>query len=148
WTPKGYDWVHQRFIEQQNPDYRLTQASPKENIHLPTDFYDKLKDAYAERFYRQEALGEYLDVFGGNTYYAFSDENLQDLTYHPRLGLCWALDFNVDPMCSVICQIEERKTRDWKAPNPRTRILRVLDEMVLPDSNTEAAVHEFIRRTA
>ena len=68
--------MHKRFVEQPRPDYRLVQATPKENIHLPPDFYDQLKEAYAERFYRQEALGEYLDVFGGNAYYAFSEDNI------------------------------------------------------------------------
>ncbi len=27
------------------------QATPSENLHLPEDFYDSLKDVYAERFY-------------------------------------------------------------------------------------------------
>ena len=148
WTPKGYDWVHKRFVEQQHKDYCLVQATPRENIHLPPDFYDQLKEAYAERFYRQEALGEYLDVFGGNAYYAFSENNIRESTYDRNLGLCWALDFNVDPMCSVICQIEEVRVRPWDPPNRRTRVLRVIDEIVLPNSNTEAAVQEFMRRTA
>jgi hypothetical protein len=147
WTPKGYDWVHHRFVEQQHPDYHFVQATPKENTHLPSDFYDQLKQAYAERFYRQEALGEYLDVYGGNAYYAFSEENIREVEYDPGLGLCWALDFNVDPMCAVICQIEEHRQRSWHPSNPSARLVRVLDEIILPDSNTEAAVREFIRRT-
>jgi PBSX family phage terminase large subunit len=148
WTPKGYDWVYRRFIEQQHPDYRLVQATPRENIHLPADFYDQLKEAYAERFYRQEALGEYLDVFGGNAYYAFGEENVREVEYDPGLGLCWALDFNVDPMASVICQIEEQKTRPWPPYYTAMKRLRVLDEIVLSDSNTQDAAAEFIRRTA
>jgi PBSX family phage terminase large subunit len=148
WTPKGYDWVHKRFIEQQHPDYRMVQATPRENIHLPADFYEQLKEAYADRFYRQEALGEYLDVFGGNAYYAFSEENMREVEYDPCLGLCWALDFNVDPMSSVICQIEENKTRSWPPYYTATKRLRVLDEIVLSDSNTQDAAAEFIRRTS
>jgi phage terminase large subunit len=147
WTPKGYDWVHHRFVEQQHSDYHLVQATPKENIHLAPDFYDQLRQAYAERFYRQEALGEYLDVYGGNAYYAFSEENIREMEYDPGLGLCWALDFNVDPMCSVICQIEDYRQRPWHPSNPSAQVVRVLDEIILPDSNTEAAVREFIRRT-
>ena len=38
WTPKGYDWVYRQFVEQQDPDYRLVQATPRENVHLPGDF--------------------------------------------------------------------------------------------------------------
>ena len=146
WTPKGYDWVHQRFLEQRSPEYRLVQATPKENTHLHADFYDQLKESYAERFYRQEVLGEYLDISGGNSYYAFSEENVRKVGYDAGLGLCWALDFNVDPMCSVICQIEEIKVRPWLPVSDR--MLRVVDEIVLKDSNTEAAVEEFISRTS
>lgn len=148
WTPKGYDWVHHRFVEEQHPDYRLVQATPKENTYLPPDFYDQLKESYAERFYRQEVLGEYLDIFGGNAYYAFCEENVRPVEYDPSLPLCWALDFNVDPMCSLICQIEEYKPRAWSPPWACSKVLRVLDEIVLSDSNTEASAEEFIHRTA
>jgi len=147
WTPKGFDWVHHRFIEQQSSDYRLIQATPKENVHLPADFYDRLKDSYAELFYRQEVLGEYVDIFGGHAYYAFSDRNVEPSRYHPNLPLCWALDFNVDPMCSVICQMEEWKRTPWaRAPYECRKTLRVLDEIVLSNSNTMEAVEEFIYR--
>jgi PBSX family phage terminase large subunit len=147
WTPNGYDWVHHRFIEQQSPDYRLVQATPKENVHLPEDFYDRLKDSYAELFYRQEVLGEYVDIIGGNAYYAFSEENVEPAKYNPNLPLCWALDFNVDPMCSVICQIEEWKRTPWARASYETRkTLRVLDEIILSNSNTMEATAEFIYR--
>ena len=147
WTPKGYDWVYHRFIEQQSPDYRLIQATPKENVHLPKDFYDRLRDSYAELFYRQEVLGEYLDVFGGNAYYAVSDQNVEPAKYDPNLPLCWALDFNVDPMCSVICQMEEWKQTSWaRSPYETKKELRVLDEIVLSNSNTMEATEEFIHR--
>lgn len=147
WTPKGYDWVYERFMERHTEDCRLVQSSPKENVHLPEGFYDRLQHAYDERFYRQEVLGEYLDIFGGNAYYAFSEENIAEVQYEGALGLCWALDFNVDPMCSVIAQIEEWKPRSWDPAYASYRVLRVLDEIVLKDSNTEAAAAEFIRRT-
>jgi PBSX family phage terminase large subunit len=147
WTPKGYDWVHHRFLEQQSPDYRLVQATPKENVHLPEDFYDRLKDSYAELFYRQEVLGEYLDIFGGNAYYAFSDENIEPAKYNPNLPLYWALDFNVNHMSSVICQIDEWKRTTWAtAPYECKKTVRVLDEMVINDSNTSEAAEEFIHR--
>jgi phage terminase large subunit len=147
WTPKGYDWVYRRFLEQPGRDYRLVQATPKENVHLPADFYDRLKDSYAELFFRQEVLGEYLDIYGGNAYYAFSNENIEPATYNPDLPLYWSLDFNVDPMCSVICQIEDWKRVPWAAmPYERTKMLHVLDEIVLSNSNTVEATEEFIRR--
>lgn len=147
WTPKGYDWVHRRFVEQSSPDYHLVRATPKENIHLPGDFYEQLKDSYNELFYRQEALGEYLDIFGGQAFHAFSDANVEPVVCDPNLSLCWALDFNVDPMCSVICQVEEWKRTPWATASHETRKhLRVLDELALPNSNTVEAAEAFIDR--
>ena len=147
WTPKGYDWVYRRFVEQSSLDYRLVQADPRENVHLPSDFYDRLKDSYADLFYRQEVLGEYLDIFGGNAYYAFSDKNIEPVKYEPRRSLCWALDFNVDPMCSVICQMEEWKRTPWATESYEVKkVLHVLDEIILGNSNTPEAAEEFIQR--
>ncbi len=143
WTPKGYDWVHKRFVEEKNRDYGLVHATPRENKYLPPDFYDQLKESYAERFYRQEVLGEYLDIFGGNMYYAFSEENVTEVGYDRCLPLSWALDFNVDPLCSVICQIEERRTM-----YSIEHFVRVIDEITLRNSNTVAATEEFIRRVS
>ena len=47
--------------------------------------------------------------------------------------LLWALDFNVDPMCSVVAQMDGRR-------------VRVLDEIVLRRATHEQACEEFERR--
>ena len=145
WTPKGYDWVYRLFVEHQDPDYRLVQATPRENVHLPDDFYDRLKSSYSERFYRQEVLGQYLDLQGGNAYYAFSEKNIAPQEYRDNLPICWALDFNVDPLCSVIFQMEEAIDPIWQK---KRKTLRVIDEIVLSDSNTLEAVEAFLNRIA
>jgi hypothetical protein len=54
--------------------------------------------------------------------------------YSPNVPIWWALDFNINPMCSVIGQTINGN-------------VRVLDELVLPNSNTEAACEEFLSRT-
>src|SRR5260370_24574952 len=50
----------------------------------------------------------------------------------------WSLDFNVNPMCSLIGQKIVANNREY---------IGVLDERVLPDSNTRAACEEFLIRT-
>jgi phage terminase large subunit len=144
WTPKGYDWVYQLFVEQKSPDYRLIQASPRENTHLPADFYDQLKGSYNDLFFRQEVLGEYLDIFGGNAYFAFSDANIKETKYDPNLPICWALDFNRIPLCSVICQIVDPNA-DRRHPYDPPYI-NVLDEIALPKGHTADACDAFIKR--
>lgn len=137
WTPKGYDWVYERFIANPVEGYRTVIALPFENRFLLEripDYYERLKSSYDARFYRQEALGEYLSLHGGRVYHAFDREgNVGPAEVNPALPLLWALDFNVDPMSSVIAQIE------------RDRVT-VLDEIVLHRASTFDACEEFRAR--
>jgi hypothetical protein len=94
----------------------------------------------------QEVLGEYLNVNAGQAYYAFDRmANVTDrATYNPRLALCWSLDFNVNPMCSVIAQLD-----DFIPQMPGTRRnfkIYFIDELFLRNSNTVEACQEFERK--
>lgn len=83
----------------------------------------------------------------GACYHAFSEANMKLIEYDPSLPLCWALDFNVDPMCSVIAQVEDKATRLDMLTGTRKQNINVLDEICLVDSTTEKACAEFMRRT-
>ena len=56
------------------------------------------------------------------------------------------LDFNVNPMCSVIVQIEDYSTTEDRYYGRRAVIVRVLDEIVLPNSNTAEMCQAFLNR--
>ena len=74
WTPKGYDWVYERFISARVEGYDTVVAGPFENRFLLDripDYYERLKSSYDSRFYQQEVLGEYLAMHAGRVYYAF-----------------------------------------------------------------------------
>ena len=75
------------------------------------DFYDRLKRSYDDKFFEQEVLGKYLNVSDGQVYHAFDrSRNVAETErWTRRLPLLWALDFNVDPMCSVVAQIAGRR---------------------------------------
>src|SRR6202049_94241 len=88
-----------------------------------------------ERTYRQEFQASFESLGVGMVYYAFDRrQNIRDLLYNPALPLFWSLDFNVNPMCSVLGQIVHGR-------------VHVLDELILPNSNTLAACEEFLERT-
>lgn len=148
WTPKGFDQVYDRFVDQPTQDYWAVLASPRENHYVSqTGLYDRLERNYDERLYKQEVLGEYLNIASGQVYYAFDRRlHVKPQLYNPLIPLCWALDFNVNPMCSVLCQIEDRTTMAEAHLGYRTVRLNVLDEIVLPDSNTPKAVQVFLER--
>jgi hypothetical protein len=137
WTPKGYDWVYERFIASPVEGYETVQAKAFENRFLLEripDYYERLKNSYDARFYQQEALGEYLDMHAGRVYYAFDrKENVVEAQVNPALPLLWALDFNVNPMCSVVAQASGDA-------------VTVLDEIVLPRASTMEACEEFAGR--
>jgi len=137
WTPKGYDWVHERFIANRVEGYETIIADAFENHFLLQripDYYERLKSSYDERFYQQEVLGKYLEMHTGRVYYAFDRrENIAAAPVHPGLPLMWALDFNVDPMASVIAQVNGNE-------------VLVLDEIVLSRASTYDACEEFSRR--
>ena len=136
WTPKGYDWVYKRFISPQEklPGHEAILAAPGENIVVLAkrpDYYEQLKSSYDDLFYQQEALGQYLNVYSGRVYHAYSEANqVPDLRYAPEAGLCWALDFNVDPMTAVIAQHLNGK-------------IHVLEEIFLRNSDTIAMCERF-----
>ena len=138
WTPKGFDWVHRKFISQPPAGYEAICAKPFENYFLldqVPDFYERLKASYDENFYRQEVLGDYLNMGAGLVYQGFDRErNVRRNNLDPAREVIWALDFNVDPMCSVVAQID------------RFGEISVLDEITLRRATTEQACEEFEKR--
>jgi hypothetical protein len=137
WTPKGYDWVYRKFLLKPAADYRTVVATAGENRHLLSrdpDFYTRLRDSYDEKFYEQEVLGNYLNLDGSRIYTAFQRKaHVMETALDPCRPLLWALDFNVDPMSSVIAQIHDGR-------------VRVLDEIVLRHATTRQACEAFVKR--
>jgi hypothetical protein len=137
WTPKGYDWVYRKFLTDGGHKYQTILAKPFENRFLLDkipDFYLRLKNSYDPTFYAQEVLGNYLNLTGGKVYSSFSRElHVRELEAHPRLPLLWALDFNVDPMSSIIAQEVDGQ-------------ILALDEIVLRNATTMDACEEFLKR--
>lgn len=65
WTPKGYDWVYERFVARQIDGYETILAQPFENRYLLDqipDYYERLRHSYDSRFYEQEVLGSYTTI--------------------------------------------------------------------------------------
>jgi hypothetical protein len=137
WTPKGFDWVHRRFIRDRVDGYDVVLAKAFENRYVldkVPDFYDRLKSSYDPRFFEQEVLGEYLNVQAGVVYRGFNRaRNVRATEVDARLPLFWALDFNVDPMSSIVAQRNGDE-------------MRVLDEIVLSRASTREACEEFHTR--
>ena len=138
WTPKGFDWVYRKFVANPAEGYEAVQAKPFENRFLLAtvpDFYERLRGSYDDNFFRQEVLGDYLNARGGLVYHAFDrQKNVRAVEVDESRAVVWAVDFNVDPMSSVVAQVE------------RNGEVAVLDEIVLRRATTEQACEEFEKR--
>jgi hypothetical protein len=144
-TPRGIDFYYDTFVGRKKTyEFDLIRATPLENTHLPSGYYETLARSYDERFYRQEVLGEFLSLQGGSAYYAFDRSRNVDesLEYDPACRLVWALDFNISPMCSVIGQIRHGQ-RDGKS----YKTLEAIDEIVIRDANVDLACQAFVERS-
>src|SRR2546422_2506417 len=110
WTPRGFDWVYRKFISEPVEGYQAILARPFENKFLldkTPEFYQRLQRSYDSEFYRQEVLGEYLNLHAGLVYHGFNRlDNVKEVKLNAALPLLWSLDFNVNPLCSVVAQID------------------------------------------
>lgn len=146
WTPKGFDWVYERFIgPEKKPGHAAILATPGENraiLSADSEFYERLKGSYDERFFAQEVLGEYLNVLGGSAYHAFSrfDNNSGPYDFRPREPVFWTHDFNVNPLASVYGQ-HIREDGGFER-------VYVAGELFLRNAHTEMACQAFCERMA
>ena len=135
-TPRGHDHfydLHETARNQQN--WSVFQYTTEQGGNVAAGQLESAAREMDERTFRQEFKASFENQTKGLVYYAYDrTANIRKAEFNPRLPLFWSLDFNVNPMCSVIGQ----RDGDW---------VRVLDEIVLADSNTPAACEEFLRRT-
>lgn len=135
-TPQGHNHFHE-LVERaaKLPDWKAFQYTTAQGGNVPPAELESAAKQLDERVFRQEFEASFLSMGVGRAYYAFDREhNVKGLRYSPHVELCWAIDFNMNPLCSVLVQVSNG-------------LLYVLDEMILPDSNTVAACEELLSRT-
>ena len=136
-TPRGRDHFYDLYESAQSqPNWSTFQFTTEEGGNVTHEELESATHELDERTYRQEFRASFENLTSGMAYYAFDrTENVRTLRHNPQLPLFWSLDFNVNPMCSVIGQ------RDGDC-------VHILDELSLKDSNTLAACEEFRKKIA
>jgi hypothetical protein len=134
-TPRGYNHFYDLYQSARNqPTWAAFQFTTEEGGNVSKEELEGATHELDERTYRQEFQASFENLTGGLVYYAFDrTQNVEPLRFNPQLPLFWSLDFNINPMCSIIGQ------RDGDRVN-------ILEELALPDSNTWAACEAFLRR--
>jgi hypothetical protein len=111
-------------------------AWPSADI-LPAEEIESARRRTDPRIFEQEFLGKFV-LAGGRAFPDFdANVHVNDsiAKYDPALPICWCLDFNVNPMCSGVIQHHQGE-------------VRVIDEIVIPDTVTDVACAAFLERAA
>ena len=137
-TPQGFNHLYDLFEQAQtNISWGAFQFTTEQGGNVPVEELESAARELDERTYRQEFQASFENVGSGMVYFGFDRaHNVAPVEYDPKQPLYWSLDFNMNPMCSVLAQ---------KLPDGT---VHVLDEMILSDSNTQAACEEFRQRTS
>lgn len=126
-------WIYKRFVEEKKKNWRIIIAPTTNNTHLPEHYVKEMESAYDPEYFRINVLGEFGDYNSGLVVKGFSDENIKTLKYNEKLPIHLTCDFNVDPMCWVVCHIDKEN-------------IYAFDEIVVENATTEMCIKEFIRR--
>ena len=135
-TPHGRNHFFDLYeAAQDRPNWATFQYTTAQGGNVPCEELKSAAQEMDERTYRQEFEANFETLGVGRAYYAFEREhNVKNFCFSPQLPLYWSLDFNMNPLCSVLMQV-------------CNGLAVVLDELILPDSNTLAACEEFLSRT-
>jgi hypothetical protein len=139
-TPKAFNWLYELYMRGQKTKNRdkkrwwswqfPTITSP----FIPKSEIEAAKADMDEKSFRQEFEASF-ETMSGRVYHTFDRKtHLGDYKFNPKLPIWIGQDFNIDPMSSVIMQ-----------PQPNGEIW-VVDEVVLPGSNTQETAEEVSRR--
>ena len=121
WTPKA-----------NANNYKSMIMNPIDNIeNIDSEYITDILDQLPEKDRKRFRDGIFCDDSNGNIYYAFDREKqvkptpmiTHDETKTPVPPLIFGMDFNVNPMTAVVCQI-------WN------NAVHVVDEIYIEDSNT------------
>jgi hypothetical protein len=137
-TPRGLNHFYDlfQFAQSQEADaWAAFQFTTAEGGNVPLAELEQAAHELDERTYRQEFLATFENIGEGLVYYGFDRaQNVRQVVYDRRHPIFWSLDFNVNPMCSVLGQSVES-------------VVNTLEEIILPNSNTWEACEQFKQRT-
>lgn len=121
-TPKGYNWLYDRFAD--DDDAVVINAATNSNTHLPEEYLKSLESQYDPEVYKQEVLGQFVNLNTGAVYRMFTPDLVTEFADRlPGEQVNWCNDFNVMPMTALAFVV-------------RGNTLCVFDEVWLNDATT------------
>ena len=103
-TPKGHNHFYDLFqAGREREGWATFQFTTEQGAIVPPEELQAARRDLDERTYQQEYQASFENLGTGRAYYAFNREkNVRPCVRNPATSLFWALDFNVNPLCSVL----------------------------------------------
>ncbi len=132
--PTKRHWTYPLFIRGLDPqtweprddadNYASIRMNPTDNLDNIDPDYIQMLEQLPEKDRLRFLQGEFTDESEGSIYHAFRrEDHVISITRSPRHPIVVGMDFNVNPMTAVICQLYDDS-------------LYVIDEIYLENSNT------------
>jgi phage terminase large subunit-like protein len=64
-TPKGFNWVYNRFVRAPGDNYAVIHATTESNVYLRPEYIEAISEDYAGKWRQQEMGGEFVELSGG-----------------------------------------------------------------------------------
>lgn len=74
-TPEGFKFVYEKWKKNPPPGYRMIKARTIDNIHLPEEYVQNLRDSYPANLIEAYLNGEFVNLNGSAVYHAFDRFN-------------------------------------------------------------------------
>ncbi len=127
------------------PDWKAFQFTTLQGGNVAASEIEAARHELDERTFRQEYEASF-ESTDGLVYYCFSRANVDStIAPQPFKPIIWSLDFNIDPMISLLMQVQ---TWGDKYYGTYRETLEVFDEICLHNASARHACEEFERRTA
>ena len=134
-TPRGYgNWSYNLFTKEQDDNqWKSFQFTTLEGGQVSASEVQQAKQDLDDRTFAQEYMASFVN-YAGQIYYNFDrKENVVDTFIPKNAEVHIALDFNIDPMSAVVCEL-------------KGNTVYVYDEIVIYSSNTDEMVEEIKNR--
>lgn len=102
-TPEGFRFVHRRWVQEADEDYRIIQAPTYSNRHLPPDYIANIRKDYPPQLIDAYIEGKFVNLTSGSVYSSY--DRLRCASSEAIVegeALHIGQDFNVGAMSSVV----------------------------------------------
>ena len=139
-TPKAYNYLYELYKKGQiakakgRSEWESWQFPTITSPFIPASEIEAAKQDMDEKSFRQEFEASF-ETMSGRVYYPFDrTAHVGKFAFNPKLPIWVGMDFNIDPMSTVVYQPQENGE------------LWAIDEIVLFGSNTEEVCEELEKR--